>query len=48
MENNNDNNIQGKKQAQYSEDHSTGLWGVLLFFIVMIVIMLVLVHYKGF
>lgn len=36
-----------KKQSQYSESGATGMLGVVIFFIVMIIVMLVLAHFKS-
>lgn len=48
MENNNENSLsQNRNNIQYTEDRSTGLLGVLIFFIVMFVTMIVIAYFKG-
>ena len=48
MENNNENtnNQQNKNNKQYEGNPLTGMLGVGLFFIVMLIIMLVLMHFR--
>lgn len=49
MENNNETQISSRagNSVQYTEDSSTGLLGVFIFFIVMFVMMLVIAHFFG-
>lgn len=50
MENNNENSLsnnQSRNNVQYTEDKSTGLLGVLVFFIVMFIAMIVIAHFKA-
>ncbi len=48
MEYNNENTTQNNKtNSGYSENPLTELLGVLVFFVVMIIIMLVLLHFRG-
>ena len=48
MENNNEKSLsQNRNNIQYTEDRSTGLLGVLIFFIVMFVTMIVIAYFKG-
>lgn len=49
MENNNEmpQTTRSGTGLQYKEDHSTGLLGVFVFFLIMIAAMLILAHFFG-